>query len=400
MVVKVLISHSVSNFQSFLNKVEIDWSQNSHVPQSEWVAESASGVRIAKVMSTLGHNASGKTALLKSLVFLDWFICNSFRSLSPEDKIPVTPHFLNKNAPVEFEVLVDYHGQLLRYELKCNNDRVLHEALYKKKERFGYIFVREWNDKEGKYSVKQQDFGLSASKAENASNLRQNASLISIAAQHGVPFAVELAISSVRSNIVSSGRVHLSRDQIFGAAEDYSANELQADWMKKLLRSWDLGLSDIDIKEANIEGKNGEVIKKWIPFGVHHVNGSDYSLPLIEESSGTQGAFVLLSRILPVLQNGGIAIIDEFESDLHPHMLEPILDLFANPTSNPNNAQIFFTCHAAEVLNMLPKSQVVLVEKNECNSEAWRLDSVHGVRADDNFYAKYMSGAYGAVPEL
>jgi len=25
---------------------------------------------------------------------------------------------------------------------------------------------------------------------------------------------------------------------------------------------------------------------------------------------------------------------------------------------------------------------------------------VEGIRTDDNFYAKYMAGAYGAVPEL
>jgi hypothetical protein len=82
-------------------------------------------------------------------------------------------------------------------------------------------------------------------------------------------------------------------------------------------------------------------------------------------------------------------------------MLEPILDLFANPRTNPHKAQLLFTCHAMEVLNLLHKSQVTLVEKNEFNeSSAWRLDSVEGIRADHNHYAKYMAGAYGAVPQL
>ena len=58
-------------------------------------------------------------------------------------------------------------------------------------------------------------------------------------------------------------------------------------------------------------------------------------------------------------------------------------------------------CHSVEVLSLLHKSQVVLVEKNvECVSDAWRLDSVQGVRADDNLYAKYMAGAYGAIPRI
>ncbi|MEZ5607962.1 MAG: hypothetical protein R3E52_12790 [Burkholderiaceae bacterium] len=44
------------------------------------------------------------------------------------------------------------------------------------------------------------------------------------------------------------------------------------------------------------------------------------------------------------------------------------------------------------MLNILHKSQVMSVEKDENNeSTAWRLDSVDGIRSDDNFYAKYMA---------
>lgn len=41
----------------------------------------------------------------------------------------------------------------------------------------------------------------------------------------------------------------------------------------------------------------------------------------------------------------------------------------------------------------------MLVQKNEdCESTASRMDAVEGIRNDDNYYAKYMAGAYGAVP--
>ncbi len=110
---------------------------------------------------------------------------------------------------------------------------------------------------------------------------------------------------------------------------------------------------------------------------------------------------MLLHKLLPSLKAGGLAVIDEFESDLHPHMLEPILDLFASEVTNPNGAQLLFTCHAVEVLNVVHKSQVTLVEKDDRNeSSAWRLDSVEGILSSDNFYAKYMAGAYGGVPHL
>ncbi len=396
----MLIKHSVTNFQSFLDKVEVSWIQNNQVPESDWVARDNDGAKLSKVMAVLGHNASGKTALLKSMVFLHWFVCGSFLSLKPDEKIPLSPHFLAQDIPSEFEALFIYNGQILKYELKCNTDRVLYESLHRKKERFGYVFVREWEESTKTYTIKQKDFGMSGSRAEEACNLRQNASFISIAAQHGVPYAIELASINVRSNIVWNGKLNLSREHIYEAAEDYSQEKLQSDWMRNLLKSWDLGLNNIEINEINIQDNEGNAIKKWIPFGVHDVRGGIYRLPLTQESNGTQSAFVLLWRILPVLLNGGLAIIDEFEGDLHPHMLEPILDLFANPKTNPKNAQIFFTCHVPEILNLIPKSQVILVEKENGVSDAWRMDDIKGIRADDNFYAKYMSGVYGAVPNI
>lgn len=102
-----------------------------------------------------------------------------------------------------------------------------------------------------------------------------------------------------------------------------------------------------------------------------------------------------------MLKSGGVAVIDELESDLHPHMLAPILELFMSQASNPHNAQLLFTCHASEVLTLLNKSQLMLVEKDaDCARQAWRLDSVGGVRNDDNLYAKYMAGTYGAIPQV
>lgn len=82
-------------------------------------------------------------------------------------------------------------------------------------------------------------------------------------------------------------------------------------------------------------------------------------------------------------------------------MLLAILDLFFSEKHNPKNAQLIFSTHQELVLNKLMKEQILLVEKdNTLNTNAWRLDEVEGVRSDDNFFAKYMAGAYGAVPEI
>lgn len=396
----MLHRYSFRNFQSFLDPTEVSLVLNRKVPQLDWEARCTSGQRLTTVMGVIGPNGAGKTALLKPVAFVAWFINASFHA-KPEDQIPVTPHFAAAGEPteIEFEAESD-DGRLWRYVLKATRGRVLHEAVYQMKERYTYVFVRDWDEGSKSYNIKQQDFDFAPKEARR---VRPNASLISTAAQYGVELAKYLASSLVQSNIAVSGRLPFRPEvELPNAAWHFSQNIEQQQDMIRLLKSWDLGLTDVQLREVTVQSLGREASKIWLPFGIHASRGGEtHELTFMDESSGTQSAFVLLSRLLQVLSHGGLAVIDEFESDLHPHMLEPILELFANPKTNPRRAQLLFTCHAAEVLSLLHKSQIMLVEKNEaCESTAWRMDEVKGIRTDDNFYAKYMAGAYGAVPRL
>ena len=391
--------YAFANFQSYLEWTEVSWLLDGKVPQSVWARTSPTGERVSSVMSVVGANASGKTALLKPLLFLDWFVSQSFAT-DAQAPIPVHPHMSASDAPSEFEVEVDFEGRLWRYTLRCTRERVLHESLYTKHDRMRYVFVRDWNEDEQAYSVKQKDFGLLPAEAKK---VRPNASLIATAAQYGVPLAQRIAASSgVRSNMYQYGRRQSDAGQLVVAAAHFVQSDNQRSQLVSMLRRWDLGLKDVDIRQIENVMPDGSKQSFWVPFGIHATASStNFELPFMLESNGTQSLFVLLSRLLPALEGGGVAVIDELENDLHPHMLEPILELFASSKTNPHGAQLLFTCHAVEVLNLLHKAQVMLVEKNEHNqSTAWRLDSVSGVRNDDNLYAKYMAGAYGAVPQL
>ena len=395
----MLRRYSFTNFQSFSDTTEVSLLLNQKVQPLTWEHTLASSQRVSTVMGVVGPNGSGKTALLKPLVFLNWFMTRSFH-LSPGAPIPVMPHLATPDRPITFELEGEDEQGIWRYQLTLTAERVLHESLHEKRERFGYVFTRDWVAEQQTYAIRQQNFGLKPSEARK---VRPNASLLSTAAQYGVKEVERWTNRVIGTNVNIEGRVPYHDGDLLSASEFFATQPALRQQMVRLLRGWDLGLEDIELREQDIRpsGREGTV-KVWVPHGIHRWrNGATHALPFWEESSGTRSAFVLLSRLLPALTSGGLVVIDEFENDLHPHMLEPILNLFASPCTNPHHAQILFTCHAAEVLNLLHKSQVMLVEKDaDGESTAWRLDSVVGLRNDDNFYAKYMAGAYGAVPQV
>ena len=171
--------------------------------------------------------------------------------------------------------------------------------------------------------------------------------------------------------------------------------------MVDLLCKFDTGISDIEFEEITILNNNNEEKKQVnMAVGVHKYKDKDMKFIFLDESNGTRSALLLMGEILPVLNNGGVAIIDELDNDLHPHLLPILLDLFKHKHSNPYDAQIIFSCHTPEVLNLLYKHQIYMVQKNNQESESWRLDQVIGLRVDDNIYSKYMSGALDAVPNV
>lgn len=405
----MLHSFAFKNFLSFRERAEVSFVLTRKASAHGWDVASPAGQRLATAMAVIGANGAGKTSLIKPVAFLSWFVTASFQS-PPNAPIPVRPHFATPDQPVEFELEADdLGGTLWRYVLKLTPERVLHEAVYqrpnKPRAKFSYVFVRDWDEAAREYVIKQDDdFDLNPAEAKK---VRPNASLISTAAQYGVEVAQHLVGANVASNIMQNGRVDPNMD-LLNASFFFHENAALKQQMETLLRDWDFGLSGVEIRRLELSFPEGVTVPEkmksalsYQTFGVHALkDGSRHELHMTEESNGTQTAFKQLRYLLSVLANGGIAVIDELESDMHPHMIEPLLDLFASPHTNPHHAQILFTSHSIEVMNLLGKSQVVLVEKSDCESEAWRLDEMEGVRSQDNLYAKYMSGAYGAVPQL
>ena len=392
------------NFYSYAEPTELSFTLGKQPTQSNYdfyIDTEHNQYRLNKVTAILGANGSGKTQLLKAVSFLRWFICGSTSSLDSEDNIPYNSFALNKEDTSEFEIgflLKNAYGihEEYRYELTLSQSSVINEALYKKTSRlFSYVFSRQYNG--DKMVYKHRNFVIPSL----ADDVKKNASLISYANLLDEPLAEAIIemFEGYKTNVVSMGRLGSLSQSIPEMTELFAKDDGLKQTAEKLLCQFDTGIDEINIKSVMMvnEGKQQEVL---LPFGVHKVGDDSFELMIYEESNGTQSAYSLLGLILPVLKNGGVAIIDELDNDLHPLLLPAIFDLFRSSHYNPYNAQLIFSCHTPEVFNLLNKHQIYLVEKYNQVSEAWRLDEVEGVRNDDNLYAKYMAGAFDAIPNL
>ena len=389
----MILSYEVENYLSFLQPACVELTVGAAVPDNYHFA-SADGTRVAKILGIYGANASGKTNLLRVLSALSEFISKSFNE--PLDSAPpFAPHFFNPDAPVKIhlEFLATADNVRYRYSVEVLGRRVLFESLKRKTSKlFSRVFERSWES--DAYKI----VGLGD---RHAPYIRENVSLLSWLAQYNIPEALELVryFKSISSNMIANNVRKQSwfgmimATEFFRQSPDYTAR------MITQLNRWDIDIDDIRFEKFTVVG-NDNTDGPWIAYAVHKRGDRTVKIPMGDESSGTNGLFSILSIVMPILDNGGVAIIDELEADLHPHMVDALLDLFVQPDTNPKNAQLIFASHADWLMNLLHKTQIVLVEKTEKGSEAIRLSSLKGVQARENYSARYRAGAYGGVPEF
>lgn len=401
--------HNVSckNFYSFGEDTSLDFVVNDNAPKSNGYFTTPSGARLSKAEVVIGPNASGKTNLLKILPIFKWLIIDSY-NLNPQAPISVRPFMFDgyKDKPIELSVVFEIEGNVYTYNFSLDQTKILSEkltltSLAKEKKSSKQMFERTWNKESNKYDFNGENFNFPKG-FENL--LRSNTSIIAVAIRLNHKESQDIANfwQKLETNVSEAGWIgdHLflsHPSHLWEALDFFSGNEVLKKEAEKLLSRFDLGLDVLEIKKEKKENNSFSVNVR-----VSHSFGDKKEfLPLNYESSGTKQLFVLLKHILKTLAQGGIVILDEIDMSLHPEMVIALFDLFIEPTTNQHNAQIVVSTHNHLILSKLDKYQIVLVEKNKSGiSEAWRLDEMEGVRADENYYSKYITGAYGAVPKI
>ncbi|TAL26942.1 MAG: hypothetical protein EPN97_18420 [Alphaproteobacteria bacterium] len=401
----------IENFYSIRDRQVLDLSiaPNVQDPDGRYAPIfKGSELRVPKVVALYGANASGKTTVLRALEFVismvrdsaqrttPGFNCERFNDVESQSRpISLAIEFggvMNFTPEVfkKLEAAEDVEYGIYRYEISIEvkegrAERIASEALRQKPAGTGKwqrVFERDINGR-----VKDsRSFPLSGYQ-HLLNTLRPNVSVLSSFAMFQHPTAT-LFVQLAQKVLVQVGTAHNENDQ---PVINYLVH--QPEVLSKL--NQELSRIDVGVEGMRFQDTPAGPIPMFKHFGLQ------YEMPWLLESHGTRAFIKMFPAILATLSQGGIFVIDEFDVSIHPLVLPEILRWFHTKESrNPFDAQIWFTCHSVSLLDELNKEEIVICEKDRQGRTAvFSLMDVK-VRRDDNHYRKYLSGAYGGVPQI
>ena len=425
----MLVRFSVRNFRAFRERAE--WSLVASADKTREednvIDQPAFGLRLLKSAVVYGANASGKSKLVEAMEFMQGFVQGSSTSGQTGKPTGVEPFRLNPTAAAaasDFEIQFIHQEVLYRYGFELTATRVEAEWLFMRAAKRvrnapeTELFYRTGQDIT--FHVKQFG-GIVGELVKNAA-VRENALLLSVAAQFNQPRAV--ALLEWFGTVAFLG----VKDDTF--EKTLTLLTLRSEILKPGILQF---LEDADLDITNVlegeqpalpplsDGPRAEtgaqvwdwMIKEQASVKTVHRAYTDAHKPtepvafslLQDESTGTQKMLSLAGPVISALSKGRVLVADELDARLHPNLVSKIIHLFNSKTTNPLNAQLLFNTHDTNLLasGNFRRDQIWFTEKNrygEATLYSLADFKTDRVRKDDDFEANYVRGKYGAVPYL
>lgn len=427
----MLIEFRFKNYRSFRDEAVLSMEATGLGSFKKSLIPWSSTTKLLPAIAIYGKNGGGKSNVIRAFWLAVQFIRNAQRTQHESSTIPVNPFALNdysKDEPTSFDFEYTINGIKYWYGFSATRKKIISEYLYHapKKQR-ALIFNRTG-----------QEFSFT----EDQSKRKMIGEMV---AENQLFFSVACTMNDAACIAAMRwfrNQVFFSRDysdiprQLIEYSEDKNMLKAIADYAKAA----DLGIRDIQFEFNSSEIKDDETLPSNIPEklknalvqfmhvlaetsnnGEIHLkmgevsakashqgekrNGQkeNYELELSDESDGTRKLMALAPAIESALRIGGILLVDELERELHPMLVNYIIAKFQSKASNPNGAQIVFTTHNTELMNLelLRKDQLYFVDKHDKDgtSELYSL-SEFSTRTTDNIRKGYLVGKYGAIPDV
>ncbi len=408
----MLLQFTFKNFRSFKDENILDM-RAAKVTELSYHVRKAGKEKVLPITAVYGANASGKSNVIGALSFMVMCVTNSVMFSSENNntalKFPYTDNvrfsLINNNDETysTFEtafILPNKKRYLYGFKIDKNGFKDEWLKLIKANNEYNDIIVRK-NYKLINYKTKKTKMEV------NIKTSLSNTSLVlSLGAMLKDKFL--MAVHNWFSNItiINFGEPLIDIISQSIVSEDLITGKLKNIFLN-YLASFDSSIIDYSIEKQLNEGDNGHAYRIYTHHKMLNNNGIK-KLSLQNESSGTQKMITLFMHFHRVIQGGYPIFIDELNAKLHPLLVRLLLNMFSNPETNPNNAQLIFTTHDSWLMkkDILRRDEIWFTNKNEYGvSELYSLvefkdDNGKNIRNDENYEKNYLLGKYGAIPNL
>ncbi|WP_322904731.1 ATP-binding protein [Paenibacillus campi] len=417
----MLLQFNFENFKSFAQESTLDMMATSIKEHENDVAYNVYNERVLKVAAIFGANASGKSNVFKAFRFFCRFVLSSNRSMVWLNEKYLSPFaFTSEKKPSFFEAIFSTKQNIFQYGFKVDQEQIYEEYLYirdrkKKKEAYRTLFYRS-----------EQDFEL-APEFESIKNLLELLEKKTLFLSLMTSFKIEIVQEikdwfqkvSFMDYAKGFNNIAITRSRFQTPLMRILKDDAQKEQLEKFIKAVDVGIDTLDVvtfnkielvDEENIEINSDDDETMYEFFSIHANKDTNetFRLPLREESSGTQKLIALYTSLQNVIEQGGILFSDELDAQLHPLLLRYLINLFHDPKTNPNHAQLIFTTHDVFTLDKdnFRRDEIWFVDKDErgvsklYSLAEYKLNDQKKVRNDASYGKDYILGKYEAIPDL
>jgi len=395
----MLIQFSVENYLSLKEKVVLSMLASNDTEHIEHLITSKKKESYLKAAVIYGANASGKSNVLNAFWFMvNYVLTSNEKQLhKPIDRIPFKFDKATLEKPSSFEVIFTIDDIRYVYGFSATDKEVVEEYLYYYPNgRQAIIFERK-NTNEYRFTV-DVDEQMTLRDRTSANKL-----YLSVASNWNYKKVVPVFGWFASCKILTKNSVA----DAYGVDAEQLRDDEYRSVIEAMLRVADFGIQYLQIREVENVKRLAKTEEEYINIDAIHLvqdedgNTHPFALNMTEESDGTNSYFKLVGIVKNVLDKGGLLVADEMDAHLHPLLMKHLVMLFNSETYNPNGAQLIFTSHNTNLLDLdvFRRDQIWFTEKDE-KCVATDLFSLYdfSVRKDAKVEKGYLIGRYGAIP--
>ena len=381
--VKMVLEMRLSNMFSFRDEVTLDLQaakiQTKKARELEGNLFSVDGEQMLKSVALFGANASGKSNVIKAIRACVNMVRSS-HNYNVDTRFAISPFKFEDyaNKPSSFYIRFLLNGVEYEYSFSFMHDEIITETLYYYPNgRKSLVFSRDESrgtEKKDIYEFKtviKRPFDV-------ADNTSKKTLYISRASQMDRKIAQKIFLFFCNDIVLDYQVANIdSLDNLFKERKDQ---------MLEVLKTADSDIIDFKIQNNAITT-------------FHRTNPSVAFDFETEESEGTKTLFRMMVRMIGIIHEGKMLLVDEIDNSLHTQLVEFVIGMF----NHSDHAQLIYTTHNTHLLNtdFQRRDQVYFVNKREDgSSDLYSLFDFKDFRDTLDMEKAYLQGRFDAIPYI